>query len=502
MYICSLAAFIERNIKSDANYREMEKSIGFSYRHMRDIFQRTTGISLSRYILARKIANAAFEIRHSEKSITEIAFEYEFSNMDTFTRAFKRSTGLRPSEFRKSEHLCGRRIICPGVFGPVILGLDNPRFTLPKSTEVNEMGEMVKTSNSCILYGVPKVYYWRELDGHIQATPFPMCLQSVLNYMGQNISYAQIMAFSGAAFRLRWGLIDGGWDLAAVDIRNTYYEHLKPFELAFKAAGRSFKIVDEADKAKSKELYLELIKSELDCGRPVIALGVVGPPEACIVTGYKNHGETLLGWSLFQGGSGFANDFTIDESGYFLKDRWWENTQGLMSIGEEIGECASAKEVLENALFLMTQEKLEVYEGRFGFAYYGGQAAYEGWAKAIEDDGAFTEGTNLPDRVYCHGDAEAMLGEGRDFAASYMCMLAEQDPALAADFKECARLLGAASACVPKMREARGGLHVNEIVLEKFRQKQCRREIAALIRQAAQYEKDACAVLKGIIDKL
>lgn len=238
--ICSLVACIEQNIKNRTDYRELEKAVGFSYRHIRGFFQDAMQISLSRYILARKIANTAFELRHAEKSITEIAFEYEFSNLDTFTRAFKRDTGLTPSEFKKSKHLCGRKIICPGVFAPVILDIDNSRFAPPKFMEVNEMCEMKKTSDSCVLYGVPKVYYGRKVDGQTQVTPFPMCLQAVLNYMGQNIDYTQIMASSGAAFRLRWDI--RGWNLAAVDIRFTYDTHLKPFELAFKGAGRNYKI--------------------------------------------------------------------------------------------------------------------------------------------------------------------------------------------------------------------------------------------------------------------
>ncbi len=501
MQICSLISSIELNIKYKMSYNELEKSVGFSYRHLREFFQKATGISISRYILARKIANAAFEIRHSQKSITEIAFEYEFSNLDTFTRAFRRNTGLSPSEFRRTEHQCGRRIICPGVFAPVILDLNNQRYTLPKLREVNEMGEMVKTSDSCVLYGVTKVYYGREGDGKQQVTPFPMCLQSVLNYMGQNINYAQIMVFSGAAFRQRWGMKNGGWDFAAVDIRNTYNEHKKPFELAFKAAGRSYKIVEEGDKSKSKAVYLELIKSELDCGRPVIALGVVGPPEACIVTGYKNSGEILLGWSLFQDGGEFGGEFSIDESGYFLKERWWENTEGIMSIGEDISESTSIKEVLENALLLMTQEKVDVYEDS-GYSYYAGQTAYEAWAKAIEDDKYFSEGNNISERGYCQCDAEAMLGEGRDAASTYMCMLAEKYPALEAELKECAKHLGDASKCVPKMWEARGGWSVRDDIMVKFQENQVRKQIAALIRQAAQHEKNACEVLKAIISKL
>lgn len=497
-YICTLVDCIERNINNRTDYNELGKSIGFSYRHIREIFQKATGISLSRYVLARKIANVAFEIRHSAKSITEIAFEYEFSNLDTFARAFRRETGLTPSEFRKSAYLCGRRIICPGVYAPVILNLDHPRFMLPKLKEVNELSEMIKTTDSCILYGVPKVYFGLVIDGQKQATPFPMCLQAVLNYMGQNIGYTQIMASSGAAFRQRWNA--NGWDYAAIDIRNTYREHLKAFELAFTAAGRSFKIIEEQDKSKSKRVYLEHIKSELDCGRPVIALGVVGPPEACIVTGYKNNGERLLGWSLWQAGGPFGENLEFDESGYFLKDNWWENTEAIMSIGEEAGDPVSVKDILMNALKLMTQERIDVYEGTCG-VHFGGQAAYEAWAKTVEDDANFTENTDMFAAVVSHEDQECMLAEGRGVAAAYIKSLIGQYPALASDFAECARLLKSASECVCKMQEARGGQGAKK-TKEKFREWQVRSEIAATIRQAAKFEKAACAVLERIIGKL
>ena len=312
---CSPIACIEQNIKNKLEYRTIERTVGFSYHRIREVFQKHTQISLSRYILSRRIANAAFDIRHTKKSITAIALEYEFSNLDTFTRAFHRNTGLTPSEFKKSDYTCGRKIICPGVYAPVILNLDNPRFTLPKLREVNEMGEMKKTTDSCILYGVPKVYYGREVDGHNQRTPFPMCLQAVLNYMGQNIDYTYLMAATGAAFRQRWDA--NGWNYAAVDIRFTYDRPLEPFERGYIGAGRKFNIHVKSDniKAIDKEAALALIKSELDCGRPLIGLGVVGPPEACVITGYKNNGETLLGWSLFQHDPHFGGNVEFDETG-------------------------------------------------------------------------------------------------------------------------------------------------------------------------------------------
>jgi len=472
-------------VKGTPNYREIEATYGYSYHYIRQLFRRITKISLSRYVLARKIENIAFEIRHTNKYFVDIAYEYAFTNPDTFTKAFRRIVGINPSEFKVSNHSCGRRIICASVYAPVILDHNNPKFTLPKLKAINEFGEMIRTPSSCILYGVPKVYFGREDAGAAQWTPFPMCLQSVLNYMGQDISYSEIMAYSGAAFRQRWDT--AGWNVAAVDIRFTYESHLRPFELAFKCAGRSFNISERPDKPKSidKDNAFALIRSELDCGRPVIALGVVGPPEACIVTGYKNNGEALLGWSLFQENTGmFGGDCRIDESGYFLKDNWWDNTEAIISLGEDIKVFTSVKDVLANALMLMTQERVQTYGGTSCF--YGGQAAYEAWAKAVENDSVFLN--ELTEQWVCQKDSEVMLEEGRGHAALYLLSLVEKYPNAAETLMKCAKRLKTASEIVPQIRTAR---KANDNA-----------KIAALIRQAANHEKKACTALKQAIGKL
>jgi len=142
---------------------------------------------------------------------------------------------------------------------------------------------------------------------------------------------------------LRWNV--NGWDLGAVDIRNIYENPLKPFELSFAAAGRSYRILEKEN--SDKEEFIQFIKSEIDEGRPVIALGVVGPPEASIITGYKSNGNTLLGWSLFQDNMEFAKDVTFDESGYFMCENWWGKTECVMSMGEEIGSMTDMKKLLK-----------------------------------------------------------------------------------------------------------------------------------------------------------
>ena len=121
--ISSIVIFIENRVQRKINYEELERATGFSIAHIRDIFVRRTGIPLSKYILTRKISNAAYEILYNHQSILHIASKYGFSNHDTFTRAFKRITGLTPSEFRKKRPPVGRIKLCACMFG---IGLLSP----------------------------------------------------------------------------------------------------------------------------------------------------------------------------------------------------------------------------------------------------------------------------------------------------------------------------------------------------------------------------------------
>ncbi len=121
--ISSIIIYVENRVEEKIDYKELERATGFSIAHIRDIFVTKTGISLSRYILLRKVSNAAYEILYNNQSIMDIATKYSFANYDSFTRAFKRVTGLTPSEFRRKRPPMGRIKLCAGAFGIGILGI-------------------------------------------------------------------------------------------------------------------------------------------------------------------------------------------------------------------------------------------------------------------------------------------------------------------------------------------------------------------------------------------
>lgn len=81
--------------------RALSQRLGYSEFYTTRKFKEITGMQLREYLRRRKLAFALKEVRDSNKSLLDIAFDYGFSSHEAFTRAFKNAYGVAPSEYRK-----------------------------------------------------------------------------------------------------------------------------------------------------------------------------------------------------------------------------------------------------------------------------------------------------------------------------------------------------------------------------------------------------------------
>lgn len=493
--IWSIVVYIESNIKRDIKYSDLEKTSGFSYRHLRTIFKDVTGISLSKYILNRRVANVAFELKHTHKPITDIAYKYNFNSYDTFARAFKRITGISPKAFRSSNHNVGHRCLVTGFYAPDIYTLEKSFSHDPILREnINMKKEKVKRSNSCILLGVPKVSYSFE-----ECTPLALSIKSALNYLGDKIDYGYILAASGAAFRLRWNKTY--WDNSNIDVLHTYEDKYEILDHIFNAVNREYKLIRRSN--STKEAFQAFIVKEIDAGRPVIGFGIIGPPEACIITGYQNNGAKLLGWNCFQENKDIAGDIEFHQSGYFMTDKWWNNssTVALISIGSKSQGYTSQKALIKNAIDLLSAHEIAIDDK----IYSCGQHAYDLWAKSILDESQFNANDITPikiEKLMCQGDAQAMVGEGRSYAAHFLKWIGNTNKELKKTCDEASKHFEATAACAIKMYDIRGGFQQSEKVLNQFMRQDIREKLAKEIENAKSHEFQALELLKQIHSKI
>ena len=345
--------------------------------------------------------------------------------------------------------------------------------------------------NTAILYGVPKVAY--SVDG---CTPFPMCVKACAEYLGIPTDYTRIMAESGAAFRLVWDT--ASWNGGNVDAIFTFDDPLKIFMCGLRAMGRELKMLARTGETK-KEEFIDFIRNEINAGNPVIALGIIGPPEACVITGYRDDGNTLLGWNVFQEYPEHQAYVKVEQNGYFATTKWWENpdTVAIFATGTRNVEPFSMREILQNAV--------EVLDGRMCGTYAKGLLAYDAWKNALLRDDDFSNEAILPvlvERMMCHGDAMDCLSDGRRYAAQYLHEMAAKHPEQAQKLEAVAKEFDTVSAILWKeMVPLLGGWGRGELQVRRLANAENRRLFAGIIGRMKQHDERALILIRELVEE-
>jgi AraC family transcriptional regulator len=95
--------FIEANIAEDISLARLAKLADLSPYHFARAFRRTFGVPPHRYHLARRMEHATKLLVHASLPVTQIALRIGFREISSFTRAYRRYTGVTPSECRRGR---------------------------------------------------------------------------------------------------------------------------------------------------------------------------------------------------------------------------------------------------------------------------------------------------------------------------------------------------------------------------------------------------------------
>lgn len=98
--ITDTVEYIENSISRKLTLAEVSSRAGISDFHFNRIFKTVTGVTLKQYILGRKLAKAAEQLRATHRSVIDIALGLGFEYPEVFSRAFKNKLGVSPAAFR------------------------------------------------------------------------------------------------------------------------------------------------------------------------------------------------------------------------------------------------------------------------------------------------------------------------------------------------------------------------------------------------------------------
>lgn len=92
--------YIESNLDGQLNLDEISKEAGYSKFHLNRLFSEYVGCTIYKYVQMRRLTVAAEELVYTEKPITDIAYDANYSSQQSFTLAFRQLYGHPPLEYR------------------------------------------------------------------------------------------------------------------------------------------------------------------------------------------------------------------------------------------------------------------------------------------------------------------------------------------------------------------------------------------------------------------
>ena len=99
----SLVEYINGNFRKPLTIKVLSKEFGYSESYIAHIFCDQLKIPFRTYLGDVRSTYAANLIKTTGKSLTEIAYECGYENVNTFCRCFKRKFGVTPSVYKKQD---------------------------------------------------------------------------------------------------------------------------------------------------------------------------------------------------------------------------------------------------------------------------------------------------------------------------------------------------------------------------------------------------------------
>ncbi|SFE70811.1 AraC-type DNA-binding protein [Thermoflexibacter ruber] len=98
---------IHRNLEATpllVNYSDyFSEQLGFDYSYLSMLFSSHEGITIEKYIILQKIERVKELLTYGELTLSEIAYQMDYSSVQHLSNQFKKVTGLTPSEYKQQK---------------------------------------------------------------------------------------------------------------------------------------------------------------------------------------------------------------------------------------------------------------------------------------------------------------------------------------------------------------------------------------------------------------
>lgn len=101
--IDQLIHYIEQHIGEDFSQQDVTHALGISQNHLAYTLRDVLSISYNALVTSIRLEHAEKLLYTTDFSLLDIALECGFNNVQTFSRNYKKATGMTPGEFRRKH---------------------------------------------------------------------------------------------------------------------------------------------------------------------------------------------------------------------------------------------------------------------------------------------------------------------------------------------------------------------------------------------------------------
>lgn len=152
-----IITYIEENLEQDINYSKMAQIMTTNEYTMKKVFQLLTNIPISEYIRNRKLSNAGFDLYKNNEKIIDVAIKYHYDNPTSFSRAFEKFHGIKPSNVKSNPNKL--KLFPKLEFEETINEIsNNMEYSIVELEEKILYGKGIKTAYSTIQKDAPNFF--------------------------------------------------------------------------------------------------------------------------------------------------------------------------------------------------------------------------------------------------------------------------------------------------------------------------------------------------------
>ena len=150
-----ITEYIDNNLEEKINYDNLARMLGVNTYTLQRLFTMIAGLSLSEYIRKRRLSCAGYDLYEDNSKVIDVAIKYQYDNPTSFSRAFEKFHGIKPSSVTKETKLKNFPRI---VFNEEIKQTKELDYEIIELDEMNLYGVSIETNNEEIGKDAPKFF--------------------------------------------------------------------------------------------------------------------------------------------------------------------------------------------------------------------------------------------------------------------------------------------------------------------------------------------------------